>query len=209
MDPGDVGLEHDAIVRLREETETLSAGTEIVIRKSLERIYPDLGILSSMIKLDELRKDTLPTKEELRRRLLGFTLVDGNLEHQTIQQVANVYDLQLETVAFDTAATSIKGEAAYKGKVSGKVCRVMGHMDFGKIREGQILVSPMTMVDFLPEMKKAAAFITDEGGVTCHAAIVAREMKKPCIIGTKIATQIFKDGDTVEVDAETGVVRKV
>ncbi len=56
-------------------------------------------------------------------------------------------------------------------------------------------------------MKRAAAFVTDEGGITCHAAIVAREMKKPCVIGTKIATQIFKDGDMVEVDAQRGVVR--
>jgi len=57
-------------------------------------------------------------------------------------------------------------------------------------------------------MEKAAAFVTDEGGVLCHAAIVAREMKKPCVIGTKIATRIFKDGDIVEVDAYTGKVTK-
>jgi pyruvate,water dikinase len=56
-------------------------------------------------------------------------------------------------------------------------------------------------------MKRASAFITDEGGITCHAAIVARELKKPCIIGTKIATQVLKDGDEVEVDAERGIVR--
>jgi len=56
-------------------------------------------------------------------------------------------------------------------------------------------------------MKKAAAFVTDEGGITCHAAIVARELKKPCIIGTKIATQALKDGDEVEVDADKGAVK--
>ena len=65
----------------------------------------------------------------------------------------------------------------------------------------------MTTPDFVPAMKKASAFITDEGGITCHAVIIAREMKKPCIIGTKIATQILKDGDLVEVDADNGVVR--
>jgi len=58
-------------------------------------------------------------------------------------------------------------------------------------------------------MKKAVAFVTDEGGITCHAAIISREMKKPCIIGTKIATRALKDGDLVEVDANKGVVRKV
>lgn len=65
----------------------------------------------------------------------------------------------------------------------------------------------MTTPDYLPAMNKAAAFITDEGGVTCHAAIVAREIGKPCIIGTKFATKILKNGDMVEVDADSGVVR--
>ena len=58
-------------------------------------------------------------------------------------------------------------------------------------------------------MERAVAFVTDEGGLLSHAAIVAREMKKPCVIGTKFATQVFKDGDMVEVNANTGVVRKL
>lgn len=64
----------------------------------------------------------------------------------------------------------------------------------------------MTIPDFLPAMKKAAAFVTDEGGILCHAAIVARELGKPCIVGTKFATKVFKNGDFVNVDANTGVV---
>ncbi len=67
----------------------------------------------------------------------------------------------------------------------------------------------MTHPDDGPLISKAAAVVTDEGGVLCHAAIVARELKKPCIIGTKIATKVLKDGDTVEVDAEKGIVRKI
>ncbi len=51
----------------------------------------------------------------------------------------------------------------------------------------------MTFPSFIAAMQKAAAFVTDEGSITCHAAIVAREMKKPCIIGTKNATKILKD----------------
>ena len=73
--------------------------------------------------------------------------------------------------------------------------------------KGDILVTGMTRPEFLPIMKKASAIITDEGSITCHAAIVAREMKKPCIIGTKIATQVLKDGDFVEVDAVKGIVK--
>ena len=76
-----------------------------------------------------------------------------------------------------------------------------------KINSNSILVARMTFPEYFPAMNKARAFITDEGGITCHAAIVAREMNKPCIIGTKIATKVLKDGDLVEVDADKGVVR--
>ena len=67
----------------------------------------------------------------------------------------------------------------------------------------------MTQPSYLAAIKKSAAYITDEGGITCHAAIVSRELKIPCIIGTKYATQVFKDGDLVEVDADNGIVRKI
>ena len=103
----------------------------------------------------------------------------------------------------------IKGQIAYKGKVKGKVKIVSSIKDLSKVGFSDILVAAMTMPKYLPAMKKAKGFITDEGGITCHAAIVAREMKKPCIIGTKIATQILDDGDEVEVDANQGIVRKI
>ncbi len=86
---------------------------------------------------------------------------------------------------------------------------VKNRQQASEVVEGDIIVSPMTQPDFIPAMQKAAAFVTDEGGVVCHAAVIAREMKKPCIVGTKIATQIFKDGDLVEVDADSGIVRKI
>ena len=65
------------------------------------------------------------------------------------------------------------------------------------------------MPEYVPLMKKAAAIVTDEGGITCHAAIVSRELNKPCIIGVKIATKVLKDGDLIEVDAEKGVVKVI
>ena len=67
----------------------------------------------------------------------------------------------------------------------------------------------MTRPEFLPIMKKAGAIVTDEGGVTCHAAIVSRELKIPCIIGTQVATSQLKDGDFIEVNADKGYVRKL
>jgi phosphohistidine swiveling domain-containing protein len=101
----------------------------------------------------------------------------------------------------------IKGSVAYKGLVRGVVKIVKVAQEIGKVKEGDILVAPTTAPSFIIGMHKAAAFVTDEGGITSHAAIVSREMKKPCIIGTKIATRVLKDGDEVEVDAEKGIVK--
>lgn len=78
-----------------------------------------------------------------------------------------------------------------------------------KMEKGQILVTGMTRPHLIYAMRKASAIITDEGGIVSHAAIVSRELGIPCVIGTKIATKVFKDGDLVEVDAEKGVVRKL
>ena len=65
----------------------------------------------------------------------------------------------------------------------------------------------MTRPEFVPAMQKAAAIVTDEGGLTCHAAIISREMRKPCVIATKNATKVLKDGMLVEVNADHSAVR--
>lgn len=103
--------------------------------------------------------------------------------------------------------TFFEGRVAYSGKVRGVAKTILRDEDISKIQEGDILVATMTLPSYILGMQKAVAIITDDGGITCHAAIVARELKKPCIIGTKIATRVLKDGDLVEVDAERGVVR--
>lgn len=101
----------------------------------------------------------------------------------------------------------LKGMAASPGKVTGIVKIINGFKDINKMEKGNILVSSMTRPEIVPAMKKAAAIVTNEGGVTCHAAIISRELKIPCIIGTKFATRVFKDGDLVEVDADHGRVK--
>lgn len=101
----------------------------------------------------------------------------------------------------------IKGTAASKGIYKGIVKLILSRKDFNKLKKGDILAAEMTRPDFLPIMKLAGAIITDEGGLTCHAAIVSREMEIPCIVGVKNATRILKDGDLVEVDADKGVIK--
>ncbi|MBU0707528.1 hypothetical protein KKG41_04115 [Patescibacteria group bacterium] len=103
----------------------------------------------------------------------------------------------------------IKGACACKGKARGSVKIINVLADMRKMDYGDILVSTATTPSIVPAMKKAAAIVTDEGGLSCHAAIVSRELKTPCVIGTKIATKILKDGDRVEVDATKGIVSKL
>lgn len=102
----------------------------------------------------------------------------------------------------------IKGVVANKGRVRACVKVCAGYRDaLEKIKKGDILVCGMTTPEYVPAMKKAAAIITDEGGITCHAAIISRELNIPCIVSTKIATSAFRDGDLVDVDANKGIIK--
>lgn len=103
----------------------------------------------------------------------------------------------------------VEGKIAFKGMIKGKVKNAVSVNDLKNIKSGQVLVCPMTTIKYMPYLKKFSAIITDEGGITSHAAIISREMQIPCVIGTKIATKVLKDGDEVEVDANKGVVRKI
>jgi len=106
--------------------------------------------------------------------------------------------------------TEIKGLGVTNGVVRGTVKVCSGYKEaLDKVKKGDILVTGMTLPDYVPAMRKAAGIVTDEGGITCHAAIVSRELKKVCIVGTKVATQLLKDGDLVEVDANQGIVKKL
>ncbi len=103
----------------------------------------------------------------------------------------------------------VEGIVANKGHAVGHVKILVTRADFQKMKTGDILVTQMTRPEYFPVLHKAAAFVTDEGGVTCHAVIISRELGIPCIIGTQVATSVLKDCDLVEVDANKGVVRRI
>jgi len=101
----------------------------------------------------------------------------------------------------------VKGTVAFPGNIVG-TCKVLNSLeDMKKVEKGDIIVVSMTDPNYVPAMEKASAFVTDFGGILCHAAIVSREMKKPCIIGTKVATKTFKDGDKIEINSDEEIVR--
>ena len=104
---------------------------------------------------------------------------------------------------------NLQGTSASRGTAHGKAVIVKGVKDLQNVSKGDILVAVTTHPDYVPAMQKSSAIVTDEGGVTSHAAIVSREIGIPCVVGTKNATQILKDGDLIEVDANKGIVRKL
>lgn len=103
----------------------------------------------------------------------------------------------------------IFGTCACPGRVVGRVSVVNVPADMVKMKKGDIMVSHTTYPALVPAMKLAAGIVSEDGGVTCHAAIVARELQVPCVVGTKIATQVLKDGDRIEVDANKGTIRRI
>lgn len=112
-------------------------------------------------------------------------------------------------VIADDDTDVLKGQTAFPGKVTGRVKIVNSSADLNKILEGDILVSSRTSPELVPAMQKAAAIISELGGLLCHAAIVSREMKKPCIVGVKNATSFLRDNDLVAVDASNGILQKI
>lgn len=106
-----------------------------------------------------------------------------------------------------TPTTILKGFVASRGFIRAPVTIVNETKDIHKVKAGNILVSVMTHPDLMLAIQKCSGIITDTGGITSHAAIISREFKIPCIVGTGIATKILKDGALVELDANNGIVR--
>ncbi|MGQ9781941.1 MAG: phosphoenolpyruvate synthase [Nitrososphaeria archaeon] len=109
-------------------------------------------------------------------------------------------------VKASTANVLVRGLGASPGRASGKVKIIMDVRDISTFREGEVLVTEMTAPDWVPAMRKAAAIVTNGGGMTAHAAIVSRELGVPCVVGTKTATDILKTGQDVTVDGSLGVI---
>lgn len=145
-------------------------------------------------------------KNIIKERQKGYALI-SNENHDCSLFVNNELEkIKKQYNKNNEKTTTIKGLVACKGKVTGQVVIVKDRSEISKIKENDILVTVLTTPDFIAGMRKSSAVITDLGGMTSHAAIVARELKKPCIVGTKNATKILKDGDIVEVDAINGII---
>lgn len=211
--PGINPVFKEGILTLRTETQEYTEEMPRVFTDFFAKRFPSLTHLAYYISPEEtliLDKELTPALiEELKTRARDGCFMFGSGIYPMSKLAGMLTDSNLAFEKLEGDGSEISGQTAYKGNVQGLVCIVLAKSDMAKVKKGDVLVTPMTNPDMVPVMKIAGAVVTDEGGMTCHAAIASREMKVPCVVGTKFATQVLKDGDLVEVDADKGIVRKV
>lgn len=133
---------------------------------------------------------------------LEWAIADGHTWLVQSRPITTLKDAPAET----EHPVLISGLAASPGEATGRV-RVLSAPSKGdQFCDGEVLVAAMTNPDWVPTMRRAAALVTDGGGMTCHAAIVARELRVPCVVGTRKATEVLRDGELVTVDGTSGRV---
>ncbi len=177
------------------------------LEKKLGIPYINLKYLFTEELPDLLKSKDKFIKISSRRLRSDFMLETKNGKTRILS--ASEKNKILREISLQNKEQSVKGKVASSGAVSfyeGRAKLLLSPNDMDKVQDGDIIVANMTSPDYIVAMKRAGAFITDEGGVTCHAAIVAREMHKPCLIATKIATKKFKDNDRVRMDLQHGTV---
>ena len=186
---------------------------EIIVPLALERLR-SFGISNPQEALEvltyqEIVAGSFPElKERVSARKSGaFFVYAVSQGKETVIFTKNVGELIAFLEPELTQQGEIKGNIAFKGKAKG-IVRLIDTLNWKTktFNKGDVLVSINSNPTYMPLIRKAGALVTDEGGLMCHAAIVARELKIPCIIGTKVATKLLRDGDLVEVDANKGVV---
>ncbi len=148
-------------------------------------------------------------ENELNQRLKHYSILDVQGEKQQLFSGNEAEELLKIMDKAPPQLDELKGMPVWEGIVRGRVCKLSTSDEIGRMKPGEILVCPMSDPDYMPAIKKASAIVADQGGLLCHAAIVARELQIPCVVGTEYATKLLKDGDEVEVDAVKGIIRKI
>jgi len=195
-----------------------------LIGSKLIEIVPDGEHGTKVVNVASARQQaTVLSDEEISRlAMFGKIAEDHYGSPQDVEWAVvgtTLYILQsrpITTIKATGAATSkpeggqgaiiLQGQGASPGIATGRVVIVQDAKDTGKVQEGDILVTRMTNPDMVPAMRKVAAIVTDEGGMTCHAAIVSRELGTPAVVGTKKGTVTLKQGQQVTVDGEKGFI---
>ncbi|MBI5635807.1 hypothetical protein HY993_02475 [Candidatus Micrarchaeota archaeon] len=213
----DFGLENESIVKTFQEMLFVKDKKDEYRREAFYNANKLMNELSKRLGLsltelgyllpNELQDANAVLKKKIEERKQGCTIevIEENFSITGGKNAAAQFIENNKT--FENL--EIRGISCCKGVVHGFASVISSKKDIHEFAAGNILVATTTNAEYLPAMQKAAGFITDEGGITCHAAIVARELSKPCIVGTKNATRVLKSGMLIELNAGKGIVRIV
>ena len=214
-------LQEQAILRL--EYKDWKNGAEYKFLDLFKEISSRIGIpvkeFLFTYTIEDARKflkqgEKVSDKEKAARKELFVFLKENDRKLFLSGRSAREY-LQKLDISNDEDLKELKGISVSAGFAKGtaKVILFKGVSELleetKNFRKGDILITTMTQPDMVPLMAKASAIVTDQGGMTSHAAVIAREFRIPCVIRTYKATQVFKSGDLIEVDAQKGIVRKL
>lgn len=190
---------------------TLRYHLENILKELIDRFNNPVFDFATIDEINNFFSGTKVNIQEMGNRKMGYSsrLVNGTTEILTGNRAHNLRKLVSSSYSI---VKEITGTIANRGKIRGRV-RIISFSakdytyQVSAFKQGEILVTGMTRPQIVHLCKKAAAIVTDEGGITSHAAVISREFNIPCIIGTHNATKILKTDDFVEVDAEKGIVK--
>ncbi|HBU06644.1 MAG TPA: hypothetical protein DEB09_01010 [Candidatus Magasanikbacteria bacterium] len=187
-----------------------------LIKKIKRKLSLELAIPEGLILYmncqeicDSLKKgDTIISVSDLKKRCQFNVLmsINGKVNFYIGKQAIEISN---NLVNKNNEKEIILGRASFLGKVRGVVRIAYTVNDLKNLSKNTILVTPMTAVSFVSYLNNVIGIITDEGGLTCHASIISRELKIPCVVGTRIATKVLKNGDKIELDANNGKINFV
>jgi phosphohistidine swiveling domain-containing protein len=150
-------------------------------------------------------------RDKIKQRAKNYLVITKDLrtKEYKLTDISKVLKKELAHLKIDTQTKLITGQAACLGNARGKAVIVFSKKDYYKIKTGNILVTPMTKPDIVPYLKRVKGIVTNDGGALSHASIISREMKIPCLTGTKYATDIIKDGELLYLEASKGSVKRL
>lgn len=156
--------------------------------------------------------EIIPENTLMERQKNGFAILikHGNLKiYEGKDTITEIIENEGISEPFDKLVnmTSFKGLPASGGIITGYARVIEDASKLSELKDGEILITYMTTIEFAPAFRKIAGVVTDEGGMSCHAAIISREFKLPCVVGTKVATRVVFTGDKIEVDGSTGLIK--
>lgn len=197
----------DLLIEFREKYDyIIYKAVDYLILKVKEKLPKKYQEYIDFLRLEEIVNNNLPSIEELEKRKQGYIYYNDKLYvTKDYNQFFYEHNISIATPENNLLTGTF---TYFSGKnIKGRVCKIMSDKDFSSFKEKDIIVTPMTSPKFLSILKHCQAIITDEGGITSHAAIISRELKIPCLVGTKGATKNLSTGDSIEITTR-GEIKK-